>query len=430
VNGRRILAFVAAATSALIVILPLSAATASQEGRVTGGAIYALTSRGPDGSLVLSRLDPRLSAGGPALALGGAADGASAVRAFSPDGSELALASDAVEGDRTLLTFIDLTQMRIRGRVPVPGNLSEIVWLAPKRLLAFVAADPARPRPDYLPLHVVDSEGHRLVRTRMVPALGVLRITPRWVVGLFTPAGKGTTQIARIDANADIRKADTGIGGGAAFVEHESTHYSVIRQPALAIAPNGEEAFVLGSGEPAAHVDLRILSISHHELRPPLPRIDKVETSSMTAVSLSERLVAVTGGTATFPLDPRVAPRERSLGLRLLDTETWESKTLDSSVDTVPVAVNNTLIVIYSGHVVGFNPNGTRRFIARDKRLDPNGAAFGCGQYFYFQADNLREMRRGAPALAFDALIGREVGETDFRGSDLVWLDSPCNTTG
>ncbi len=51
----------------------------------------------------------------------------------------------------------------------------------------------------------------------------------------------------------------------------------------------------------------------------------------------------------------------------------------------------------------GFNRDGAWRFTVYDPRLNPNGAAFGCGDYFYFQTDDSRTTSLGSQALALNA---------------------------
>lgn len=423
-GSRRILRVIAATAGTVVGMAFIHAAY----GVNSRDRLYSLTSRRHGERLLLSLRDPRsLVPVARALQLSTSGGHAQVVRVFSPDGWELALAGETpARKHRTALTFVDLERMRVSGRMTVAGDLVQMVWPTPRRLLAFVAENPASARTHDLPLYVIDPVTHRLVRTVTVPPLKVVRTTSAWVVGIFTPPGSNTARIARIDTNGSLRTIDTRISGGATRVRRGGIRYEVIREPGLAIAPNGRKAYVIGPGQRLVEVDLRTLALSRHKLHPALPAINKVETSSIVALSLGDSLIALSGGATTFPLNANQAPRSRPFGLRLLNTETWKVKMVDPYVDTAPVPAGDGMIVFHFGGAVGFSLDGTRRFIVHDTRLDPNGTAFGCGRYFYFQTDNSRMTRRGSPALALDAATGRKVGQTHLAGADLIWLDSPC----
>jgi hypothetical protein len=210
-------------------------------------------------------------------------------------------------------------------------------------------------------------------------------------------------------------------------VRRKGVEYEVIRDPGLVIAPDGRQAYVIGPGQPVAQVDLQNLTTSRHKVRPALPTINKVETSSMIALSLSDSLIALSGGATTFPLNSKVAPRTRPFGLRLLNTKTWKIRTVDPSVDSAPIAAGNNLIILQFQRAVGFTRDGSRRFIVHDPRFNPNGVAFACGHYFYFQTDDSRVTPEGSQALALDAATGRRAGQTSRSGENIIWLDSPCS---
>jgi hypothetical protein len=421
-------------TVALLVILTIAGCGQSGANNVSApnrGRIYSLVSRDNRASLRLFENDPHSLAPIREVAeLPGRLEGAGTVRAFSPDGWELVLASDILTNGRpkTALTFIDLRRLRVRAQMILSDPLSQLVWLAPNRLLAFAAANPASSRTRDLPLHVIDPTHGQLVRTTMVPPLNKVRSTSRWVVGTFARAGDHTTRIARIDVDGKVRTTNSGIQGGTAFVRFRGVKYAAIREAGLAISSDEEWAYVVGPRQDAVEVHLRSLVISRHRLHPPLLGDRKIEATSVHAVTLGRNVFALSGGRTTFPLSAKRAPQSHSFGLRLVDTRNWTVKTVDPSVDTAPVAADKAWVVFLFGRAVGFNLDGTQRFDTRDARFDPNGSAFACGRYVYFWSVRSSRMHHDSPALVLDTTSGRESGQMHLIGTDLLWLDSPCKS--
>src|SRR5919199_999781 len=128
------------------------------------------------------------------------------------------------------------------------------------------------------------------------------------------------------------------------------TPIGTTRQPALAVDPEGNRAFVIQPDGPAAEIDLRTLAVSYHDLSAPrslLARLDGWLTPTARAKGLNgpqwrglwlgDGLLAVTGTeeTASTDANNQLVGSAAPAGLAIVDTRDWTIRMLDRGADTV-----------------------------------------------------------------------------------------------
>jgi hypothetical protein len=260
---------------------------------------------------------------------------------FSRDRSRLALGGDRANGYVPEVLFVDARQLRARGRVKLAdtGWVVATAWLGGKLRavvtttgVTIVTVDPARRkvvasrRMDYPLLHVAYG------RNSLVLLLGAReKIGPARLVAV-RPSGAVDEVVLR-----RLRAGFERVTDGASRAEFRRN------EPALALDPAGNRAFVVPASGEVAQVDLARLRVSYHGLSQrisllgrlarwlePGAQAKSIEGPARHARWLGSGLIAVSG--ADHSVDG-----ERLLfspaGVRIVDTRDWSVRQLAPGAD-------------------------------------------------------------------------------------------------
>jgi len=250
---------------------------------------------------------------------------------LSPDRRSLALGA---ENDRDLVV-VDLVGYRVAATVTVarpsasgwPTPVSVVSWPRADRLLAYtepVAAHTSYPAQ----LVVVDPGQGRVVRADPLggSVVATAAIGDGTAAFLVAPAGRvGTSRLVISDPDGNLRAVTlTGTAGGFGAGRDE--------EPGLAVA--GAHAYVVGSSNSIADVDLGTGRVSYHAVPglladrvPDGPSTDPgsggiMSNDSRTVASLGGGLLSV-GGYTTRPAHGGTQNQSAVLSEQIIDTASW-----------------------------------------------------------------------------------------------------------
>jgi hypothetical protein len=319
----------------------------------------------------LVRLDRRtvVPVGGKRVALGSGA-GAGAW-ALSPDGSRLAIGVEDALG----LRIVDTKRMRAVAEVKTRnGQIEVAAWLTPRRIVGL----------EQTGLFVVDPVARRLIRSEPLEdyAVAVGRTADELVLLLAPRDELGWARLALVNAEGVVRSvALDRILAGSRFPAEPGATVGENWSPGLALDAVGARAFVVGGGSPIAEVDLRSLTVRYREparrasllgrlrswLEPDAHAKGPIVGSRRTARWLGGGFLAFTGE------DGRLAGSERVdatvAGVTLVDTSSWEARTLVARANTIAFAAG-TLVASLSDPfdpragigLRGYSREGRQRF--------------------------------------------------------------------
>ena len=291
--------------------------------------------------------------------------------AFSPDGTRLAIGSERALG----LRFVDVKRMRVTGGVQTRnGQIEVVAWLAPRRIVGVEATG----------LFVVDPVAGRLIQSQALDGhpIGVGRTADSLVLLLAPTEEIGMARLALVDLEGRLRTVVLDrIPAGWRYQHDASSPPGESRRPGLALDAAGGRAFVVGGGSPVAEVDLATLAVDYHEparkasflgrlrawLEPEAQAKGPVAGSWRSARWLGGGFLAVTGE------DGHVAGPDRvettSAGLTLIDTRTWEARTLAGQANGMAFAAGTLLATFHDPFdpsagigLRGFARDGSKRF--------------------------------------------------------------------
>jgi hypothetical protein len=319
------------------------------EPSASGAAPAQLQSPGPQLAALLGFVDERLvsvdpatlqalpgtgiavGSGGCSQSQGGTACRTNPSWAVAPDGAQLAIARNDVSS----LRLVDVGRMRVSAdlRWGFDGGLiGGLAWLAPRRVLAIQEVSSERQR-----LIAFDLAEKRIVVRRTLGGRVLqLRRTAREVVLLLAPPRSiGPARVAVVDRRGAVRFARVGrILVGSKLLGTGSNHRVDARSPGFAIDSQGRRAFVVAQ-DLAAEVDLRTPAVSYHSLDrspsllsrlwswlEPVAHAKQVSGYHREARWLGADLIAVSGSDTE-------QGRYRPAGLLLVDTRTWNVRTID-----------------------------------------------------------------------------------------------------
>jgi hypothetical protein len=295
------------------------------------------------GSARLHLVDPvRLTTHGRSLALGVF----QADRAFSPDGPTLAV----MARDRPVIRFVDLERMRVLGdaRLAAEGEVHVLRWTQ-RGLVAVV--DP----PHGSKLVWLDPGTRRVTRVlRYRGELADFRLAAGRIAVLEWPGSRvGPVRLNVIDADGRARSVRIDrIRGGWARKGNEVVRMA---EPGLAIAPDGQRAWLADGDGEICEVDLDSLAV----------RCNTVRTLAKTGGPWSRRqlkLVAeetlALSGWEKAEAGPRAA---RSIGLWLIDTSTWRRRLVDRGIGSFRFA-GGVVVGVRRNGVTGYAPTGSLRY--------------------------------------------------------------------
>jgi hypothetical protein len=309
----------AALAAVLLALVGASPATAKV------GDLYAL--RYGAKTNVLVPYDPaRLVPSGPAIRMGPFAHAWS----ISPDRSRFVAASGwrVTKGKPAAVRFVDLATGRVEGTLSLAGEFRRITATAWVRGRVLVAVSGSTSTTVYS----IDPEGRVTISRVEFPGVVVLgeRGRDRLVLLLASPHRIAPATIAVVDQTPRVRSVVLDrITAGVTTTGVGQDRRMTVRRPALALAPSGLSAFVLGAGEPAASIDLRTLAVRYAPLRLLAAVSKRAEGSVRTAAALPDGRIVVTG----FDYGATAA-----VGLSLVDPRDWSRRVLDPAANWFSVA--------------------------------------------------------------------------------------------
>lgn len=295
--------------------------------------LLALVSNGSSQALV--RVDPATlgPVEGPTLPLG------SYVWpwAYSPDRTRLALgASRAVE-------IVDPVRMRIVRAIGV-GNVAQLVWLTPRRLVALYGFGATLLDP---------TTGRRVGKAAFFSGdvVTTAKAGRRLLVLVAPYSAIGRARLIAIDASGRTRTIRLRIRAGTDHAKYAA------RTPALVADGSGSRAFVVGAGtDPVAEIRLAKLAVTYHVLSRSFAK-GVLNGPTRYARWVGNGSLAVAGDDATGQVvDGELVSDTTPSGLELLDTRTWRAHTVDPGATRVAFAAGR--ILAYGATLHGYEASG------------------------------------------------------------------------
>jgi hypothetical protein len=341
---------------------------------------------------------------------------------FSPDRSRL------VAGDNYgRVRFVGTTPLRTLGELRTKANapLAASAWLGNRVLGVWHS-------PRGVDVRVIDPDALRVLRLRSLAGSlqSAARTANGFVLLLGPRAGIGAARLAVVDAVGDARLVRLAqIHAGQAPFDH--SRVAVVRhaRPGLAVDPNGNRAFVVGAGAPMAAVDLGTLAVAYHPLDRAFAAKGAPDGPNRYARWLGDGRLAVYGSDDHGSLvRGNIEMRTTSAGIRIVDTASWRTTTLDAGASALAIAGGGLLASASNWDsrtrsqwgigLVAYEPDGPTRF-----------HLFG-DQPTYVQAagDRALAFRSGPPRYSVvDTTSGRVVDEVAGRAVPLL-LDGDASS--
>jgi hypothetical protein len=276
--------------------------------------------------------------------------------AFSPDRRLLALGRYEEVGDgfweaKGFVRLVDPRAMKRVADIPLgagPLEGSPMAWIVPDRIVA-LARNCCTGDSD---LVVVDPVARRLLERRPLHAdpIRTLRAGEELVVLAAPHTGIGPVSVLAIDAEGQVRSVvlDRIEGGRERTGEGSDVGVNALL-PALAVQPEGGQAFVFSPGGLAAEIDLATLAVTYHSLaqaaRTPAARQKRYTGSSAWAEQVGQGLVALTGSSTQPYIDANGNEQFKTTpaGLVLVDVRDWSARRIDSKADSFALASDKAL---------------------------------------------------------------------------------------
>jgi hypothetical protein len=243
---------------------------------------------------------------------------------MSPDRQRLVAAAGARRtGEPTAVRFVDLASRQVDGTVILPGEFSRVTataWIRGRVLVVVSGSSATR-------VYAVDPDRLRTISQLEFPGTVVLgeRAQSSLVLLLAAPNRIGPATIAVVDQSPRVRTVVLEkIAAGSTTTGDGADRRLAIRRPALALGPSGQRAFVVGTGEPPATIDLRTLSVRYATVRLTAAVTKQVEGSVRTAATLPDGRIVVGAD------DYGATAGQHSAGLWLIDPKDWSRRVLST----------------------------------------------------------------------------------------------------
>jgi hypothetical protein len=326
--------------------------------------------------------------------------------ALEPGGKPLAaIAVTPSENDSTqLVRFVNLDSRRlVRRTIALDGYAWALVWARPDRLVVLVGNCCTRG----FAIETFDTGSRELVsRTDVAGDIGAVARPVDGLVVLETPLNAiGPSRLDVIAADGALRSValDRVVAGVRWPDDGTADPLGTRREPALAVDPGTNRAYVVQPDGPAAAIDLGALVVSYHDLVAPRSVLSRfsawlvhaaqakgMDGPGRTATWLGDGLLAVTGS------DDHAARKADSIqmsfdpaGLAIVDTRDWSIARLDPGADTAWVADGLLLAT------------GRRLALGQQEPTGMGLAAYGADRSLRFR------LFPGASAWVVAALAGR-----------------------
>jgi hypothetical protein len=299
--------------------------------------LLAIVSNGSGQALV--RVDPATlgPVEGPTLSLG------SYVWpwAYSPDRTRLALgAARAVE-------IVDPARLRLVRAIGV-GNVAQLVWLTPRRLVALYGFGATLLDP---------TTGRRVGKAAFFSGdvVTTAKAGKRLLVLVVPYNAIGRARLIVVDSTGRTRTIRLRIRAGSDHAKY------VARTPALVADGSGSRAFVVGADtDPVAEIRLAKLAVTYHVVSRSFAK-GVLSGPTRYARWVGNGLIAVAGDDAHGQLvDGELLSDTTPSGLELLDTRTWRARTVDPGATRVAFAAGR--ILAYGATLHGYEASGGMGF--------------------------------------------------------------------
>ncbi len=252
--------------------------------------------------------------------------------------------------DLPQLRIVDAVKMRVVGDVKlrrflVGGGADAVTWVGPSRLLALTRGV------DGLSFALVDAQKLAVAHTSSVHgALFGVESTVNGLVALIGPEhGIGRARLVLAGADGSLRTLPLpGVSVGRRTLSPAGSDprvRSVI--PGFAVDPAGTLAVAVTGTGTAVAVDLRTLAVATHDLvERRTQRVQKsMEGPQRYARWAGDGLIAVSG--SSWSVGPGNRVSAQALGVRLVDTRTWTTRTLDPGASSFSLAPG--VVLAYGG---------------------------------------------------------------------------------
>jgi hypothetical protein len=280
-----------------------------------------------------------------------------------------------------------------------------------------VAIDPLQPRV--------------IARRRVGAALMRVAATPGELVLLLAPGSTiGPATLATVDGNGDVETVRLRIAAG--LLPTEGVPFILrTRRPGLAVDARGRRAYVLTARPDVVEVDLAERRVQHHRITPARSLLDRLHdlveprAEAQQAVGpvrvadwIAPGTIAVAGQDAHVSWQPGGAIRRvtRPAGLQVIDTERWQTHTLDEGASGFRTA--RGLLLTDGDGLTAYQPDGGRAFHVLDDRRVELVATSGTLAY----------VREAARLHVVDLELGRVIGAG--RPPDLLLDQTPAHGAG
>jgi hypothetical protein len=242
--------------------------------------------------------------------------------AFSPDGRQLALATE-----RAGLQLVDLQRMRVRARLRGGRLVRGLAWPSARRVILAEHGGTV----------IVDPVGPRVRRRETLggEVVGVAQAAAGLVLLARDGAGLGPSRLDVIDALGHARsvvpeRIASGWDGG-------DNNQGPFRgqQPGLAVDRAGNRAFVVGGDGTIAEVNLATLAFAYREPRSLQARTKAAEGPRRSAAWIDGRLAIAGADDAARRHGDQLVTTSSPYGVRLFDPGTGVLRTLDARATEV-----------------------------------------------------------------------------------------------
>jgi hypothetical protein len=291
--------------------------------------------------------------------------------ALSPDGSRLAVGTEAALG----LRLVDVKRMRTVADVQTRnGQIAAVTWLTPRRIVGVEETG----------LFVVDPVARRLIRSEPLDeyAVAVGRTADALVLLLAPRDQLGWARLALVDPEGAVRSVVLDrILAGSRFPAEPAASVGERWSPGLALDAVGGRAFVVGGDSPIAEVDLRSLSVRYRDPARKASLLDRLRSwlepeahakgpvvgSHRTARWLGGGFLAITGEDGRLTGPDRV--EAKVAGVTLVDTRSWEARTLVERANGIAFGAGTLVASLYDPFdrragigLRGWSRDGRKRF--------------------------------------------------------------------
>jgi hypothetical protein len=302
--------------------------------RAAEAPLLALVSSGNGQALV--RVDPATlgPVDGPTLPLGSYAW----PWAYSPDRARVAF------GLARSVEIVDPARMRVVRAIGGIGNVAQLAWLAPPRLVAVYG---------YGTVVLDPTTGRRVGKTAFFSGdvVTTARAGRRLLVLVAPYNAIGRARLIVVDSTGRTHSIRLRIRAGADHAKYAA------RTPALVADGSGSRAFVVGAdSDPVAEIRLAKLAVTYHVVSRSFAK-GVLSGPTRYARWVGNGLLAVAGDDAHGQLvDGELLSDTTPSGLELLDTRTWRARTVDPGATRIAFAAGR--ILAYGATLHGYEASG------------------------------------------------------------------------